>query len=276
MLPVLSQGRRTRIAVALVAAVVVAIAACTSRISDVDSGTAPRTAVRAASADSVKPYVEFAITKPARQIEGTGQLRYPTELGAEGVAGEVRAQFVVREDGFVDQATFRVLRSDHDLFTKSVRSALPFMKFAPAETNGTPVRQLVTQSFSFGLDENDVVPPGIQFFRGSAVGVSSFTMPTSYVKSADNLAQQIPGTGNIRYPDALRATKVKGVVIAQFVVDQDGRIEDGTFKVMKSSNPLFDEAVRNAVPNMRFTPAIVGGKTVKQLLQQGFMFSPPK
>ena len=36
---------------------------------------------------------------------------------------------------------------------------------------------------------------------------------------------------------------------------------------------LFTQAVKNALPNMRFYPAEVGGKKVKQLVQQPFTFS---
>ena len=65
-------------------------------------------------------------------------------------------------------------------------------------------------------------------------------------------AQQIPGTGNLRYPDMLRSANVEGEVLAQFVVDADGRYEAGSFKVLKSSHDLFTQAVKNALPNMRF------------------------
>jgi protein TonB len=43
--------------------------------------------------------------------------------------------------------------------------------------------------------------------------------------------------------------------------------------VLKSSHELFTQAVKNALPNMRFYPAEVGGKKVKQLVQQPFTFS---
>ena len=73
---------------------------------------------------------------------------------------------------------------------------------------------------------------------------------------------------------AVRATReVRGEVLAQFVVDADGRYEPGSFKVLKSSHELFTQAVKNALPNMRFYPAEVGGKKVKQLVQQPFTFS---
>ena len=85
---------------------------------------------------------------------------------------------------------------------------------------------------------------------------------------------QVPGTIGAKYPDALRSAKVEGEVLAQFVVDTSGRYEDGTFKVLKSSHELFTQAMRDALPQMRFTPAEVAGVKVRQLVQQPFTFSP--
>jgi protein TonB len=83
---------------------------------------------------------------------------------------------------------------------------------------------------------------------------------------------QIPGTGVPRYPDALRSSGVEGEVQAQFVVDEDGKAEVNTFKVLKTTNDLFSNAVRAALPQMRFYAAEVGGHKVKQLVQQSFQF----
>jgi protein TonB len=84
---------------------------------------------------------------------------------------------------------------------------------------------------------------------------------------------QAPGSSSPRYPDILRQAGVEGEVLAQFVVDTTGRAEAGSYKVLKSSHDLFAQAVRSALPGMRFIPAEVGGKKVKQLVQQPFAFT---
>jgi TonB family protein len=84
--------------------------------------------------------------------------------------------------------------------------------------------------------------------------------------------RQIPGTGSLRYPTAMRLANREGEVLAQFVVDAQGIVEMATFKALKSTDPAFTEAVRTALPTMRFTPAQVGGRAVKQLVQQPFTF----
>ena len=82
-----------------------------------------------------------------------------------------------------------------------------------------------------------------------------------------------PGSAMPRYPNLLRQAAVEGEVLAQFVVDTTGRAEVGSLKILKSSHDLFTESVRTALPQMRFVPADVGGKKVKQLVQEPFSFS---
>jgi len=82
-----------------------------------------------------------------------------------------------------------------------------------------------------------------------------------------------PGSTSPRYPDMLRQAGVEGEVLAQFVVDTTGKAEAGSLKILKSSHDLFIQSVKNALPQMKFIPAEVGGRKVKQLVQQPFTFS---
>ena len=82
-----------------------------------------------------------------------------------------------------------------------------------------------------------------------------------------------PGSTSPRYPDMLRQAGVEGEVLAQFVVDTTGRAEAGSLKILKSSHDMFVQSVKNALPQMKFIPAEVGGRKVKQLVQQPFTFS---
>jgi len=125
-------------------------------------------------------------------------------------------------------------------------------------------------------DEADFSGKGVA--GGTSKGVVGGTAPVNtdqpfFEFQVEKQVQQIPGTGNLRYPDMLRSANVEGEVLAQFVVDTTGHYESGTFKVLKSSHDLFTAAVKNALPQMRFYPAEVGGRKVKQLVQQPFTFS---
>ncbi len=75
------------------------------------------------------------------------------------------------------------------------------------------------------------------------------------------------------YPAQLRSAGVEGQVLVQFVVDTTGVVDLSSFKVLKGSDPRFVEAVRDVLPGMRFVSARTGGRKVKQLVQQPFMFA---
>jgi protein TonB len=62
-------------------------------------------------------------------------------------------------------------------------------------------------------------------------------------------------------------------VIAEFVVDEQGRAQEGSVRFVRSDNQLFEDAVRVALRRMRFVPAEVGGRKVKQLVQMPFVFT---
>jgi TonB family protein len=82
----------------------------------------------------------------------------------------------------------------------------------------------------------------------------------------------IAGTIRPQYPNVLRSSGTEGQVIAQFVVNEKGRADPESFRVLSSTHPLFTGAVTRALPYMRFNPATIRGKPVSQLVQQLFVF----
>jgi bla regulator protein BlaR1 len=97
-----------------------------------------------------------------------------------------------------------------------------------------------------------------------------------YEFQVEQQARPVTGTGSPHYPDAMRRAKRQGEVLAQVVVDEHGAVDMSTFKANTSSDPAFTDAVRTALPTMRFHPAMVGGKPVKQVVQQPFTFALPR
>jgi TonB family protein len=228
-------------------------------------------------------YFEFQIEKPATPL-GNAAPVYPAALRAQGVSGQVIAQFVVDTLGVPTVSTYKVLRSDHELFTAAVRDAIAVMRFSPAEVGGRKVRQLVQQPFVFSTGGEvetgrAVMPqptrrPTARTEGGVAAPSSAVMGPnqTYFEFQVEEPATPLEVASPI-YPAALRAQGVSGQVIAQFVVDTEGDVDVATFKVIDASHELFSEAVRAAVAGMRFTPAKVGGRAVKQLVQQPFVFN---
>jgi protein TonB len=88
----------------------------------------------------------------------------------------------------------------------------------------------------------------------------------------DRQVEPLPGAPAPEYPDALRAAGVRGSVLAEFVVDTTGHMEPGSFRALRSDNPLFAEATRAALLRTLFRPAESSGRRVRQLVQQRFSF----
>jgi periplasmic protein TonB len=132
------------------------------------------------------------------------------------------------------------------------------------------------------VDISDVVSkpgdfsPGTIASPGSDVGQDSGGSSPRAPFRADQVEKQvgvIPGSAAPRYPEVLRSSGVEGRVVAEFVVDELGRAEEGSVRFVRSDNQLFEDAVRVALRRMRFIPAEVGGVKVRQLVQMPFVFT---
>ncbi len=75
-----------------------------------------------------------------------------------------------------------------------------------------------------------------------------------------------------RYPDRLREAGVSGRVVVRFVIDTTGRIEPASVAIVESTHELFERAVRDVLPRMRFHPASVGARRVRMLVEMPFEF----
>ena len=89
----------------------------------------------------------------------------------------------------------------------------------------------------------------------------------------ESRVKRLPDGVVLHYPDVMRASRTNGEVLAQFVVDTNGRAVPETFKVLRTTHELFAQAVKVALPDMRFVPATIGGKRVRQLVQTPFQFT---
>jgi periplasmic protein TonB len=105
----------------------------------------------------------------------------------------------------------------------------------------------------------DVVPNAIYDSVATAVDVDSVV-----ARFADSAAPV--------YPPKLLELKIEGGAYVQFVVDTLGIADTTSFRVISTTHPEFAQSVREALPGMRFRPAILRSKKVPQLVEQPFMF----
>jgi TonB family protein len=204
-----------------------------------------------AQADSERVRTRRRSAALAGQAKGSGPLITPDMMSWAGPIDEDAIRAVTRQQA--EQSAELQIQMAHD--RHAVGAVL-------TPTQIAALRQ---------LEANDLMG-GIR-----AMGLAR--TPTSpdnlyFEFQVDKQAVLIPGAGGLKYPDALRAQNVGGEVLTQFVVDSTGTPEAASFKILRTSNSLFTQAVRDALPLMHFTPAERAGVKVRQLVQMPFTFTP--
>jgi protein TonB len=99
--------------------------------------------------DAGESWLESQVEKPALPRSGNPNPKYPSPLESSRVDGAVLAQFVVDTLGRADMRTLQVLASTNDLFSASLREALPKWRFYSAEAGGHKVKQIVQLPLKF-------------------------------------------------------------------------------------------------------------------------------
>ncbi len=109
---------------------------------------------------------------------------------------------------------------------------------------------------------------------GSVVGTPGAAIDASQPFTADAVERVavVATAPEPRYPDRLRDAGVSGHVLVRFVIDTTGRIEPASVAIVESSHDLFERAVRDVLPRMRFQPASVGNRRVRMLVEMPFEF----
>ena len=75
-----------------------------------------------------------------------------------------------------------------------------------------------------------------------------------------------------RYAEILRQAGVEGEVRIRYVVDTTGRVTPGTLTIEASKHEIFSNAVRAAVSEWKFVPAVRAGARIAVLYEEVFAF----
>ena len=110
-------------------------------------------------------------------------------------------------------------------------------------------------------EESEPVPPSNAIFDSVAT-----------VLDVDSAVTRHPESAAPSYPAELLAKLIEGGAFVQFIVDTTGLVDTTSFRVVSATHPEFAEAVRRTLPAMRFSPAIMHSRKVRQLVVQPFMF----
>ncbi len=270
-------------------AVVAMGTACSSRIASNLTSPSPVTTRSVTTSGSVDTPPETVAATPAAtgtsstdadavMAPGSTGPQYPAALRAAGTTGRVLAQFIVGADGRADTTSLIILRATAPEFATAVRTALPTMRFMPARKAGVAVRQLHQQPFLFALNAEGAastvktatasdIAAGRAIARANGTPFFDFQVDAPVVMRA--------GSVGPTYPSKLREAKVMGTVLVQVVIDETGRPDMSTFKVLRSDHGLFSESVMAAMLTIQWEPAKIDGQAVRQLVQQPFQFDIP-
>ena len=125
-----------------------------------------------------------------------------------------------------------------------------------------PSRALVVTPTDFApssASRSERSTPRNQTDQSSAVTVHA-------VLQADNPAPE--------YPPDLLGRRIDGRVVAEFIVDERGRVDTRTLRIISSTHERFSEAVRDVLPSLRFIPAESDGVRTEERVEMPFRFSP--
>ena len=288
------RSRTATVALSIAVAGLAVAAACSNRIAtnlaspNVNTGSQKTVAVEqtgkteASVSEKDTAFFDFQLNKEATMEPGTKGPEFPAAMRAAGISGSVLAQYVVNADGSIDVSTLKIVKATRAEFANAVREALPTIRYSPGEVKGKKVRQLVQAPFAFALNRQPDTArsdqPRIGGNRSNvrAAGATDSTLDHPYFDFQVNKpAQPLPGVKGPAYPPELRSSKVEGRVLVQVVVNADGTPDMSSFKVLKSDHDAFSLAVLRSLTEMRFSPAQVNGKNVKQLVQLPFQFALP-
>jgi TonB family protein len=101
--------------------------------------------------DFGQAFLDYQVDDSVVQVRGSAPPAYPAELKAQGIGGQVVAEFVVNKLGRVEPGTIQIVESSNPFLSDAVKHALLTMPFVPARSSNHEVRQLVRRAFVFDV-----------------------------------------------------------------------------------------------------------------------------
>jgi hypothetical protein len=151
--------------------------------------------------------------------------------------------------------------------TPEGRSKVMARRAAERETIAARVRE---QLDSMAAADRVIMQAARERMAARRMSDSTGTVRTEW--EVDLPVSALPGSPGPIYPPTAKASGLEGVVLAQFVIRADSTLDPGSVQVIEASDERFADAVRAALPRMRFRAAVVGGRPVPQMVQQHFGF----
>lgn len=201
-------------------------------------------------------------------------LKYPAKAHDEGIEGTVVVGFVVEKDGSL--SNIEVLRGVGGGASEEVVRLIQSMndnniRWIPGKEKGKAVRVRFNLPIRFKLDNetNAVTPPAPKDSQPLFAGCT-----TADPAECSNSKLFAFIGANLKYPNSARSSNIQGMVVASFVIDENGQVVEPS--IVKPLSPECDNEVLRLLREMpRWTPAYKEGKAQRTELKLPIRFTIP-
>ena len=184
-------------------------------------------------------------------------LKYP-ERGSDGV---VVVRLVIDSAGNPERPTVSIIQGSDTVLVAAARAMVLRTLFRPGRVRGRVVQALVDIPVEFSAESQ---PPVTLHVAGDVYRIEDVQERPHLVSGAV-----------LTYPAPLLLARVTGRVVVEAVIDTTGRVEEGTVRVIESSDARFNESAKDYLQTARFTPARVAGRAVPVRFQMPVEFKLP-
>ncbi len=185
----------------------------------------------------------------------------PSHYPAGGSDGVVLVRLVIDSAGNPEPATLVVVQGSDSVTSAAARALVLKTLFRPARVRGHVVQVSVDIPVEFAAE---AVPPVTLHVSGDVYG-----------EAAVQERPHLTSSATLAYPAALLLSHVPGRVVVQAVVDTTGRVEEGSVRVLQSSDARFNQAAEDYVKAARFTAGRIAGRGVRVLVELPVEFKLP-
>ena len=125
------------------------------------------------------------------------------------------------------------------------------------------------------FDPRDFSGIGVEggVFSGVVGGTGPVDFTQTFLEAAvDERPERLSGPYP-RYPEMLRQAGIEGFVLLEFVIDTSGHVEEGSLKVLQSTNRAFEGPAKIVIRRSLYRPGRVRGQAVRVLVSQRIGFT---
>ena len=185
----------------------------------------------------------------------------PLPYPAGGGDGVVVIRVVIDSAGNPEPASAVIVQGTDSLLVAAARALVVSTLFRPGRVRGRVVQTLVEVPVEFSAAS---VPPVTLHIAGDV-----------YREAEVQERPHRTSGPALTYPAPLLLSRTSGRVIIEAVIDTTGRVEDGTVRVIESSDARFNQAAKDYVRAARFTPGRIAGRAVRVRFEMPVAFKPP-